>query len=154
MIRVAMVCMGNICRSPIAEQVLRYKAEAAGLDLQVASAGTGGWHVGDPADHRASEVLRSHGYGSGHRAQQFKTDWFERFDHILVMDRDNLRNVSRLATSDDHRAKIRLLRDFDATAGAGAEVPDPYYGVAADFAETLRLVELACDGFIEHLRRS
>lgn len=152
-IRVAMVCMGNICRSPIAEHVLRAKANELGIPLAVASAGTGGWHAGEPADHRAVAVLERHGYTSDHRAQQFGADWFERFDHILVMDRDNLRDVLRLAPDASARAKVRLLGDFHPETAGDLEVPDPYYGGAADFEHTLRLVELSCEGFLAKLQQ-
>ena len=146
---VAMVCMGNICRSPIAEHVLKTEAERLGLPLHVESAGTGGWHVGEPADHRAAAVLREHGYSHLHRAQQFSADWFQRFDWVLVMDSANLRNVMALASTDADRAKVRLLRDFDPASPKGSEVPDPYYGGPDDFVTTLRLVESAVAGFLE-----
>lgn len=148
--RIAMICMGNICRSPIAEHVLRTKAESFGLAIEVESAGTGGWHAGDPADHRAAAVLRDNGYSYSHRAQQIKADWFERFDLLLVMDNDNLRNVLQLAP-DSAVEKVKLLRDFDPTSPAGSEVPDPYYGGEQDFKETLRLVEAAVDGLLAEL---
>ena len=149
LMKIAMVCMGNICRSPIAEHVLKTKALSLNLPLEVESSGTGGWHVGNRADHRAEAVLRENGYSFNHRAQQFDDSWFERFDLILVMDTDNLNAVQRAAKNADQLAKIKLLRDFDPNSAAGAEVPDPYYGEVEDFVNTLRLVEAAVDGFIE-----
>jgi protein-tyrosine phosphatase len=143
-----MVCMGNICRSPIAEHVLKTKAAELGLPIEVESSGTGGWHVGNNADHRAEAVLRENGYSFKHRAQQFDSTWFDRFDLILVMDNDNFAKVSGMAAHDAHLEKVKLLRDFDPNSVAGAEVPDPYYGGVEDFAETLRQVEKAVDGLI------
>lgn len=149
--RIAMVCMGNICRSPIAEHVLKTKAIELGLPIEIESAGTGGWHVGNNADHRAEAVLRENGYSFAHKAQQFDVGWFDRFDLILVMDNDNFAHVSKMAKHDAHRAKVRLLRDFDPNSEAGAEVPDPYYGGKEDFIETLQQVEKAVDGLIFEL---
>ncbi|MEY4323624.1 MAG: Low molecular weight protein-tyrosine-phosphatase [Actinomycetota bacterium] len=145
---VLMVCMGNICRSPIAEHVMRAKAEAAGLDFTVASAGTGGWHAGEPADHRAAAVLDQYGYTSDHRAQQFKAEWFENYDIILVMDEDNRDGVLQHAKSDAHKNKVQLIRSFDSGAPKHAVVPDPYYGNEDGFVKVLEMIERACDGYI------
>lgn len=150
--RIAMVCLGNICRSPMAEHVLRAKAAAAGLDIEVASAGTGGWHVGDPADHRAVAVLSAHGYSSEHRAQQFDEEWFNLFDLVAVMDKENLHEVHQLTEDLQARSKVRLLRSFDPKAPRDAVIPDPYYGNAETYETCLRLIEDACDGLVEWLR--
>jgi protein-tyrosine phosphatase len=149
--KIAMVCMGNICRSPIAEHVLKTKALSLGLPIEVESSGTGGWHVGNRADHRAEAVLQENGYSFEHRAQQFDASWFDRFELILVMDTDNFKAVSRIAQDESHRSKIKLLRDFDPDSMTGAEVPDPYYGADEDFVVTLKLVEKAVDGLIADL---
>ncbi|MER6946841.1 low molecular weight protein-tyrosine-phosphatase [Nonomuraea sp. NPDC005983] len=149
--RVILVCMGNICRSPMAEVVLRRKLADHGLGdrVLVESAGTGGWHAGDPMDERALQTLSEHGYdGSAHRARQFTDDWFDRYDLVLAMDRDNLRFLRRIAPGD---AEVRLLRSFDPDAPEGAEVPDPYYGGREGFEEVLRLVEAACEGVAKHV---
>ncbi len=148
---VLMVCMGNICRSPIAEHVLRGKAQDAGLDLIVASAGTGGWHAGEPADHRAAAVLDQYGYTSQHRAQQFQASWFDDYDMILVMDEDNRHGVLQHAKSDAHKNKVKLIRTFDSTAQKNAVVPDPYYGNEDGFVRVLEMIERACDGYIAQL---
>ena len=145
---VLMVCLGNICRSPIAEHVMRAKVVEAGLSIQVASAGTGDWHIGDPADARAIEVLQNNGYSSEHRARQFQPHWFEEHDLILVMDKSNRSNVLALANTDEHRKKVHMLRSFDAESALDAEVPDPYYGTASDYRNVLQMVERACDGLI------
>jgi len=145
--------MGNICRSPIAEHVLRAKISKAGLDVNVVSSGTAGWHIGDPADPRAAAVLGSHGYTSNHSAQQFTSQWFESSDLILVMDKENLSTVLKLANSESERAKVSLLRSYDTNAAIGAEVPDPYYGDDAGFKSVLQMIETACDGVVSALRR-
>ncbi len=141
--RVCLVCMGNICRSPMAEVVLRQKLADHGLSgrVSVESAGTGGWHAGEPMDPRARRTLADHGYdGSAHRAKQFT---FEDYDLVLAMDRDNLRALrSRVP-------EARLFRDFDPAASAGAEVPDPYYD--GSFDRVLTMVEAAAEGLAKHL---
>ncbi|GAA3110051.1 MULTISPECIES: low molecular weight protein-tyrosine-phosphatase [Nonomuraea] len=149
--RVVVVCMGNICRSPMAEVVLREVLADRGLGAQVVvdSAGTGGWHVGDPMDERALEILTLRGYdGSAHRARQFTKDWFDRYDLVLAMDRDNLSNLRRLAPAG---VEVRLFRSFDPAAPEGAEVPDPYYGGREGFEEVLELVESAAEGVAKHI---
>ncbi|MFC5832951.1 low molecular weight protein-tyrosine-phosphatase [Nonomuraea insulae] len=149
--RVCLVCMGNICRSPMAEIVLRQTLADRGLaeDVTVESAGTGGWHEGDPMDERALEILAQHGYdGSTHRARQFTKDWFDRYDLVLAMDRDNVANLRRLAPAG---VEVRLFRAFDPAAPEGAEVPDPYYGGREGFEEVLELVESAAEGVAKHI---
>jgi protein-tyrosine phosphatase len=142
-----MVCSGNICRSPIAEVVLRRLAGQAGLGdrITVESAGTGTWHVDEPADHRAVTVLADHGYdGSAHRAQGFDPAWFADHDLIVAMDRGHLRDLRSLAPDPQARDRVRLLRSFDPAAPPEAEVADPYFGDARDFATVLEQIEAAC----------
>ncbi|WP_344972678.1 low molecular weight protein-tyrosine-phosphatase [Streptosporangium fragile] len=149
--RVCLVCMGNICRSPMAEIVLRKTLDDHGLGglVTVDSAGTGGWHQGGPMDERAAAMLAAHGYdGSLHRARRFLPEWYEQVDLVLAMDRENLRALRRLAPDG---ADVRLFRSFDPAAPEGAEVPDPYYGDRADFAEVLEMVEAAAAGLAKHL---
>ncbi|MEV8636928.1 low molecular weight protein-tyrosine-phosphatase [Streptosporangium sp. NPDC051023] len=149
--RVCLVCMGNICRSPMAEVVLKSTLADHGLGdlVSVDSAGTGGWHQGDPMDERAAAMLAEHGYdGSAHRARQFLAGWFGQVDLVLAMDRDNLRVLRRLAPPG---ADVRLLRSFDPAAPEGAEVPDPYYGDSEGFAEVLEMVRAASEGLAKHL---
>ncbi|MBF8190499.1 low molecular weight phosphotyrosine protein phosphatase [Nonomuraea sp. K274] len=149
--RVCLVCMGNICRSPMAEAVLRRTLADRGLAGQVTveSAGTGGWHAGDPMDERALEILTARGYdGSEHRARQFTRDWFDRYDLVLAMDRDNLTTLRRLAPAG---VEVGLFRSFDPAAPEGAEVPDPYYGGREGFEEVLELVESASEGVAKHI---
>ena len=133
----ALVCLGNICRSPMADVVLAERVEEAGLSgrVTVASAGTGGWHVGEPMDRRAAATLAAAGYdASRHRARQFGAAWLEEFDLVLAMDGQNLVDIGGA----DHR--VRLFRDFDPEE-PGGEVPDPYYGGGAGFEEVLTMVE-------------
>jgi protein-tyrosine phosphatase len=140
---VAVVCLGNICRSPMADVVLQEKL--AGTDVEVRSAGTGDWHIGQPMDDRAAATLEAHGYDpSRHRAQQVGPDWTTRFDLILAMDEANLRDLG--GRSD----RVRLFRDFD-PLGTG-EVPDPYYGGGEGFEEVLAMVERTADALAEELR--
>jgi protein-tyrosine phosphatase len=150
--RVCFVCTGNICRSPVAEVVLRRMVEDDGLagSVEVDSAGTGAWHVGDGADPRALAVLHAGGYdGSGHRARAFAPTWIAHRDLVVALDRGHLRALRALASDDTDREKIRLLRSFDPDAPPDADVADPYYGDARDFAEVLDQVERACRGLLD-----
>ena len=154
-IRVLMVCLGNICRSPTAEAMLRRKAHEAGLDdrIEVDSAGTADYHVDSPPDRRAV----AHGERRGLRMQQLRgrqvgREDFERFDHILAMDEDNLANLLRIRPRGSH-AKVALLLSFAPEAGA-REVPDPYYGGAEGFEQVLDLTAAAADGFIAAVLRN
>ena len=152
--RITAVCLGNICRSPMAEAVIRQKAADAGLaDLVVVdSAGTAGWHQGDDADPRARRTLQQAGYPLRHRARQFSRDWLAFTDLVLAMDASNLADLRALARgSAGAEQRIRLLRSFDPQA-THAEVPDPYYGGDAGFLEVLRMIESAADGVVEHVR--
>ncbi len=153
MIRVCFVCLGNICRSPTAEAVFRRLVNDAGMSQQVAaeSAGTAAYHVGEQADSRARNAGRRRGYELNGRARQFTRQDFERFDCVLAMDQDNFRALRKLAPHDEAKAKVRLLRSFDATAEPGAEVPDPYYGGPQGFDAVIDICERACRGLLEHI---
>lgn len=152
--RIVIVCLGNICRSPMAAAVLRHWVHAAGLadQVEVGSAGTGGWHVGGPADERAAATLRRHGYDDSHVARQFVRHDFADADLILGADASNVADLRALARTPDEAAKIRLLRSFDPEAPDGAEVPDPYYGGERGFDEVLAQIEAACTGVVDALR--
>jgi protein-tyrosine phosphatase len=139
--RIALVCLGNICRSPMADVVLSARVVEAGVDdrVTVVSAGTGGWHAGDPMDRRAAALLTAEGYdASRHRAQQVLATWLDEHDLVLAMDRDNLRDLRALGDAEADR--VRLFRDFDPDE-PGGEVPDPYYGGDAGFRTVLTMVE-------------
>lgn len=156
--RIIMVCMGNICRSPAAEVVLRSMLEDAGLGhIEVDSAGTGGWHEGDGADPRSQAAWERRGYRHRHRARKFRSEWFEQRDLILVMDEDNYATLTARTHEEAHLAKVRYLREFDpqvtdATDPAALEVPDPYYGGVDGFEHMLDLIERACAGLVAELR--
>ena len=132
---VLFVCLGNICRSPLAEAAFRQEAEQRGLDAEVDSAGTGGWHVGDPPDRRAQAVARRHGVEiGGYRGRQVKPEDFRRFTHVVALDRDNLADLRRLRPAD---ATAELLLLLDVVEGRqGKSVADPYYGEDAGFDVT------------------
>lgn len=151
-VSVLMVCLGNICRSPLAEAALRHHAARMGLDLIVDSAGTGDWHVGHPPDRRAQEVaLRLGGIDiSGLRARQVHHNDFHRFDHIVAMDHANHRTLLDLAPAEGV-AKLSLLLDH-MPGREGEAVPDPYYGDDTDFEHVWRLVDAAAEQLIGRLR--
>ncbi len=154
--RIVFVCSGNICRSPMADVIAGALLAKAGLadDVQVDSAGTGDWHVGDGADRRAVRALAEHGYdGSAHRAREFDRAWFAERDLVLVADRGHERQLRAWAPDESARAKIKLLREFDpqAVADGTLEVDDPWYGDQADFERCLVEVERACAGLVDWL---
>jgi protein-tyrosine phosphatase len=152
-VRILFVCLGNICRSPSAEAVMRAIAarEAPELGIEVDSAGTAGYHIGSPPDERALEAARRRGYDmAALRARVVTPEDFEQFDLILAMDRNNLSILRRRAPA-PARERVRLFLEFAPDADA-AEVPDPYYGGPAGFEEVLDLVEAAARGLIAHLR--
>ncbi|WP_166345469.1 low molecular weight protein-tyrosine-phosphatase [Phytoactinopolyspora limicola] len=154
-VKICIVCAGNICRSPIAEAVLAARLAENGLDDQVVveSAGTGGWHAGEPADPRAVRTLHANGYdGSRHRARQFRPSWFDEFDLVLALDNSNLADLERLAPDEPARSKLRLFRSYAPDATGDLDVPDPYYGGDSGFALVLSLVEESVAGLITHLR--
>ena len=134
---VLFVCLGNICRSPLAEAAFRREVERLGLDVEIDSAGTGDWHVGRPPDRRAQAVALKHGVDISHlRARQVSADDFRRFDHIVALDEENLANL-RLIEPADRRASLSLLLDH-VDGRAGQAVADPYYGGDEHFDETWR----------------
>lgn len=153
-VRVLMICMGNICRSPTAAGVLRHKLEQAGLAdrVEVDSAGThANWHQGEGADPRSRARAQARGYDlSAHRARLVSEEDFAGYDLILAMDRENLAALEARCAP-EHRAKLRRLSEFG-RRHVSDEVPDPYYGGPAGFEHVLDLVEDACDGLIEQLR--
>jgi protein-tyrosine phosphatase len=153
-VRICFVCLGNICRSPTAEGVMRKLVADAGLvnEITIDSAGTGSWHVGELADPRTREAASKRGYDLTHRARQLTIADFDRFDLIIAMDRDNLAKVERLSRGHTTRPVIRLLRSFDREAAEHAEVPDPYAGESDGFEHVLDLCESACRGLLEHVR--
>lgn len=151
--RILVVCTGNICRSPTAAAVLRRLAQERGLALEVDSAGTHDYHVGEPPDRRAQAHARRRGYDlSSLRARQVARADFESFDLVLAMDGGHLAVLRRLCPG-EHRHKLRLFMDFAPGLGA-RDVPDPYCGGPAAFEQALDLIETASHGLLDHLRVS
>jgi protein-tyrosine phosphatase len=146
--RILMVCLGNICRSPLAEGILKHKVRQNGLDWTVDSAGTGSWHAGELPDRRSIAVARKYGVDiTDQRARQFQAADFDRFDQILVMDTQNQRDVLRQAQHDEHRAKVQLILDF-IYPGQDRSVPDPYYDDNG-FEEVFGMLDAACDKLLK-----
>jgi protein-tyrosine phosphatase len=157
-VRVCFVCLGNICRSPAAEAVLRQLLDEAGMTglVEVDSAGTARYHVGDRPDPRTLAEASRRGIPIDHRARQLRRDELPEWDLVIAMDAQNLRDLQALVSRDGDPDRLRLLRSFDpATAGSGVgadDVPDPYYGDDAGFSEMYDLIEPACRGLVEHLQ--
>jgi protein-tyrosine phosphatase len=152
--RILFVCMGNICRSPTAEGVMRRLISDAGLDdrVEIESAGTGGWHAGEPPDRRATLAARRRGIALEGAARQIRAADFRDFDLVIALDRANLRELLAMAPDEDAAEKIRLLREFDPRAAGDLDVPDPYYGGDRGFETVLDMVEAACRGLLDELR--
>jgi len=159
--RVCLVCLGNICRSPMAEAVLREELARAGLAeaVRVESAGTGDWHLGEGMFEPARAELARRGYdASGHRARQIKRGWLGRYDLVLAMDRANLANLRHWVSDEGTASRVRLLRWFDPALAADdpyqGEVPDPYGGPPEGYALAFELVHAAAAGLTERLARA
>jgi protein-tyrosine phosphatase len=153
MVRILFVCMGNICRSPTAEGVMRHLLRREGLtgQIEIDSAGTGAWHAGSPPDRRATAAARARGIALGGAARQIREEDFETFDLLLCADAENvaaLRAIAPPGTED----RIRLLRSFDPDGDGDLDVPDPYYGGDQGFEDVLDQVEAACRGLLTELR--
>lgn len=141
-----MVCLENICRSPLAHGIMAHMVREAGLDWEIDSAGTGDWHVGHAPDHRSIAVAKTNGIDiSEQRAQFFVPDLFEKYDRIFVMDRNNYKDVLALSTSEEHSGKVSLFLDDDI-------VPDPYYD-SDQFEPVFRMIEARCRILIDELNR-
>lgn len=139
-LRILMVCMGNICRSPMAEGIFRACAAEAGLPVEVDSAGTSSFHVGDAPDKRARHEMAKRGIDiNALRGRQLKQADLDYFDHVLVMDHSNLRNALALCITDDQRAKVQLILPD------GQEVPDPYFGGDEGFTQVYEMLNEACN---------
>ncbi len=154
MLSVVFVCLGNICRSPSAEGVFQALIDAAGLTEQISvdSAGTGGWHVGDPPDERARRVAAELGYDlSAQRARQFQIADFDKFDYVIAMDRSNLDNLHRLGHG-EFSGELGLMLDY--AGRIGEEVPDPYYGEIEDYYHVFDLLKPAAEGLLAHIRET
>jgi protein-tyrosine phosphatase len=174
MVRICFVCLGNICRSPTAEAVMKQLVREADLTgaLHIESAGTGDWHVGEPRDRRSQATAAARGVPLSGRAQHFTAEDFDRFDYVVAMDGSNLENLLKMARDAGERAKVSLLRGYEGggqdgvddggdasdvpeacAVASGADVPDPYYGGARGFEDVFDICQAACTGFLAWLRR-
>lgn len=148
--RILTVCLGNICRSPTTEAAIREAAERVDIDVEVDSAGTGAWHVGNPPDRRMTSAALDDGLMLRGAARQVTADDFAAFDLILAMDRANLRDLMALAPDDEGRAKVRLFRDF--AGEPDQDVPDPYYGGSEGFREVVAIARAGAAGVVDAIR--
>ena len=148
--RVLFVCLGNICRSPTAEAVMRGLVAEAGLEgeIEVESAGTGDWHIGYPPDERSVAAAAARGVELTGEARQVARGDFQSFDLLIAMDRQNERDLIRLARTDEDREKVRLLRSY---ADGEFDVPDPYYGGEDGFDNVVEIVERSCRALLEEI---
>jgi len=150
--KVLMVCLGNICRSPMADGLLKKKIEINDLDVFVDSAGTGAYHVGESPDKRMQATANKEGIDiSSLQARQFVASDFDRFDLIYAMDKSNYDNIISMAKSENHRLKVRMILE-ETYPGEEMSVPDPYYGGNQGFEEVYHLLDKACDKIIERLK--
>lgn len=149
-IKILAVCMGNICRSPTAEAAIVEAARAAGVDVEVDSAGTGAWHVGDPPDRRMTRAAGEVGLHLSGSARQVTESDFDRFDLILAMDESNRHNLMAIAPNDAAIDKVRMFRSYDPDAG-DLDVPDPYYGGEQGFHDVVAMVRAAAAGLIDSM---
>lgn len=149
--KILMVCLGNICRSPLAEGILLAKVNSRGLDIKVDSAGTGGWHVGQGPDHRALAIANKYGIDiSQQQARQFSSTDFEDFDIIYAMDDSNLSDIVSLANSNEDIEKVRLILN-EINPEDNTPVPDPYYGGDDGFEKVYQLLDAACEIIIKKI---
>ncbi len=151
-VRVCFVCLGNICRSPAAAAIMQAKVKAAGLEneIEIDSAGTGNWHIGESAHKYTLKEAKKRGIPINHVVKQFNADLFDMFDYILAADHENMADLLDLAPDQEAAAKVQLLRSFDPDADDD-EVPDPFYDELEGFAQVFDMIDAACDGLLEHI---
>lgn len=152
--KIVFVCLGNIVRSPLAENMFRHLTRIDGIEDQfsVDSAGVGDWHTGEPPDSRMRRVAQKHGLIYDGQARQITHRDMQDFDLIIAMDRENAAYLRRLAGSAEEEAKIHLLREFDSQGTPQASVPDPYYGNLDGFEEVYQIIERSCQGLLQSLK--
>jgi protein-tyrosine phosphatase len=149
--RILLVCLGNICRSPMAEGILAHLVKERGLiqSIELDSAGTGAYHIGSNPDQRAQEVCLTNGITLAHKARQVQRADFDQFDYILAMDKDNYNTLKKIAAHD----QLYLMRSFDPSALNDLNVPDPYYGGIEGFNEVYEMLYRAGNGLLDHIEK-
>lgn len=153
---VSVICLGNICRSPIGEVVLKDRFKRNNIDIEVCSGGTGSWHVGENANRRTIQVLEENNYKIRHSARQIKPSWFKSHDLFLAMDSNNYLDLQKIGGFNNY-SKIKMFRRYDPMLKIASEVsnhfdvPDPYYGNIDDFRSVLSMIENAADGLVERM---
>lgn len=146
--KILMVCLGNICRSPLAEGIMKEKVKNAGLNWEVNSAGTGSWHIGKLPDSRSIDVAKNHDLDiTDQRAKEFEADDLDYYDLIFAMDASNYQDIYRLAKSDEQKQKVQLIMNM-VDPGMNQGVPDPYWGDDG-FENVYQMLDLACDKVLE-----
>ncbi len=155
MIHICFVCLGNICRSPLAEGVFKSLIQQEGLqeEIRVSSAGVGSWHIGELPDERMLQTAQKNGIQLTSRARQFQPEDFEETDLILAMDRSNLTALEQMCPSPEAIEKIRLFRSFDPLAEGDLDVPDPYYGGNQGFDNVFEMVGRTCPEILDFIRK-
>ena len=154
-VAILFVCLGNICRSPLAEGVFRHLARARGLEdrFEIDSAGTSSYHEGEPPDLRSAAVARSRGVELSGRSRRLLPRDFERFDFVITMDAEIQESVERARGANGSHATVQLLRSYDPEADDDSDVPDPYYGGPRGFEHVHDLVERSCTALLDHIVR-
>ncbi len=150
--RVLFVCLGNICRSPAGEAILRHLIGKEGLagKIDVSSCGIGDWHIGEQAHPQMREAAKNKGYHLDGRAKQFQKDFFQSFDYILAAEKKVYNHLLELADNAEYKEKVHMLTDFSEKY-KGTDVPDPYFGEERHFGETLEIMEEICRDFLQKL---
>ena len=153
-VKISFVCLGNICRSPLAQGVFQdlVNREKLNQKIFVSSAGTGNWHIGNLPDERMRQTAQSKGIQLESRAQQFQSKDFNRFNLVLAMDHSNLTRLAEIAPSTLSPDKLMLFRSFDPKSNGDQDVPDPYYGGAKGFEEVYRMVERTCPPILAYIK--
>ncbi len=153
MVNVLFVCLGNICRSPLAEGIFKKLVKERGLDsfITIDSAGTSNWHINDPPDIRTVEIAEKHGIDLDHLGQQISDKDLEKYDYVIAMDSENYENIQKLKYDPAlQKAEVILMRDFDSQR-SGADIPDPYYGGEDGFQLVYDLLEESLQNFLDHI---
>jgi protein-tyrosine phosphatase len=150
--KVMFVCLGNICRSPSAEAILKKMADERGLSVNVESSGLGDWHIGQLADSRTREHALKRGFALTGRAKKFLMHFMDEFDYVLAADHKVLHQLQRAAATPEQKSKIHLMTAFS-SAFKNVEVPDPFYGGEAAFEHVLDILEDSCEGLLDHLEK-